>query len=101
MIKSRASTISLLLMLISHWANSTPSVYQVSFSDASKKILEPLGLFMVFLQKICWVLGGAFVIGAVVQYLQYRQNSGQIPISRPILLGLLGVLLALLPLITT
>lgn len=70
---------------------------QNRFSEAVDHIREPLVLFISVLHNVCWIIGGAFAIGAVARYFQYRQNPGQTPLHQPITLGLLGLALILLP----
>jgi ABC-type phosphate transport system permease subunit len=70
------------------------------FLRTADQIMEPLTLFIIILHNVCWIIGGAFVMGAIVRYLQRRYNPGQGPISQSIFLGVLGLVLILLPFMT-
>ena len=48
---------------------------------------------------ICFILGVTMVGGALIQYKQHKRNKLQVPISKPIVLFILGVAALLLPLL--
>ena len=48
---------------------------------------------------ICLILGIALFLGALVQYKQHRRNKLQTPISKPIVLAVLGIVLVLVPML--
>lgn len=70
-----------------------------SLAQVSTGLLEPLGLFTQALYNICYVIGAMMIFGAITQYREHRNNPAQTPISRPVMLLLLGLLLILLPII--
>lgn len=49
--------------------------------------------------SVCMILGVALLCGALVQYKQHRRNKLQTPISKPIVLAILGVVLVLIPIL--
>lgn len=63
-------------------------------------VMDPMLFFITVLHTVCSLVGGAFVIGAVVRYIQHRHNPGQTPVNQPIVLGLLGLVLCGLPFMT-
>jgi hypothetical protein len=48
---------------------------------------------------VCLILGIALFLGALVQYKQHRRNKLQTPISKPIVLAILGIVLVLVPML--
>lgn len=94
-IPQRFQVICIALMLSHTHAEQT-----ASFTEIAEKTLAPLTVFIHLLHKVCWIIGGAFVIGACIQYLHRRHNPGQTPISQPIILALIGLVLIMLPFIT-
>lgn len=48
---------------------------------------------------LCLILGVALFLGALVQYKQHRRNKLQTPISKPIFLAVLGIVLVLIPIL--
>jgi hypothetical protein len=91
-----------LLFAIVCMENHTAFAYVLgspSFKEVSDQALAPIGFLILAAHKICWILGGAFMLGAVVQYLKHRRNAGETPISQPVLLALLGLFLIGLPLL--
>ncbi len=69
------------------------------FTRMVMQVMEPLMLSLRVLDTICWIIGGAFIFGAVGRYIQHRNNPGQSPIGQSLFLGFLGVVLLLLPMI--
>ena len=67
------------------------------FARVVMQLIEPLRLSITVLDMICWIVGGAFIFGAIGRYIQHRYNPGQSPIGQSLFLGTLGVLLVLLP----
>lgn len=70
------------------------------FRQTIHQIMEPLSLVILLLHIICWIIGGAFILGAIVRYLQHRYNPAQTPLDQPFFLGFLGLVLILLPFAT-
>jgi hypothetical protein len=62
--------------------------------------MEPLAFFVTVLHTLCRLIGGAFVLGAIMRYVQYKHNPGQTPLNQPLMLGLLGLILFGLPSLT-
>lgn len=70
---------------------------QVSLGDLSENIVSPMHTLIGFVYKACYVIGAGILLGAVLQYRRYRQNSAEVPFSRPIFLLLTGIVFILLP----
>ncbi len=71
-----------------------------SLGQISNNMLEPIGVFTHIMYSILYIVGGAFIAGSVIQYKAYRDNPLQTPISRPIALLILGLVLVAIPFIT-
>lgn len=69
------------------WADVTNNVMSVAANVASLAM------------GICVILGVAMVGGAFIQYKQHKQNRLQVPISRPIVLFILGLVVLCMPLL--
>lgn len=70
---------------------------QISWNQAAGNVMKPLSVFAAAIYNICYVLAIMLVVGAATQYRSYRQNPGQTPLSRPIILLLLALATALIP----
>jgi|GEM_PF-5727993 len=70
------------------------------FRKASYAIIEPLSLLISFMHHLAWVIGIAFFLGAISRYVQHRNNPSQTPLHRPLFLGVLGIVLICLPIVT-
>jgi len=64
----------------------------VSLGQLSTNLMGPVSVLAELLYKICYVLGAMFILGSVLQYKNHRDNPSQIPISRPILLLVFGLI---------
>lgn len=49
---------------------------------------------------VCFVIGVGLLVGAAVQYKQHRRNKLMTPISKPILMLVLGLVLVCVPLLS-
>ncbi len=85
------------LFALSEYANA--AVDQPSLGEAAENMLGPLGLLTEGFYKICYVIGATLLLGAGLQYKNYRNNPSAVRLSTPIVLLLLGIALILLPLI--
>ena len=71
-----------------------------SLGGASHNILQPVSLFTRGFYSLCYIAGGMFLFGAVIQYKNHRNTPGAVRLSTPVTLFLLGAALILLPLIS-
>lgn len=65
----------------------------VSLGQLSTSLMGPVSVLADLMYKICYVLGAMFLLGSVLQYKNHRDNPSQVPISRPILLLVFGLIL--------
>ena len=81
-------------------ATLTQTMLAQTWGDITQRILEgpTTGLARV-MSAICLISGIAFLMGAVIQFKQYRDNPTQVRISTPIALVILGAVLLLIPLL--
>ncbi len=70
-----------------------------SVGGMAQSILVPIDAMTGLMYKICYVLGGAMIVGSGIQYKAHRDNPQQVPLNRPIFLLLVGLVLIALPLI--
>jgi intracellular multiplication protein IcmD len=70
-----------------------------SLGGMAQSMLVPIDVMTLLMYKICYILGGAMIVGSGVQYKAHRDNPQQIPINRPIFLLIIGLVLVALPLI--
>ncbi len=68
-----------------------------SLGDASKALLGPLTGVQKMLNAISTIAGIAFLMGAVLQYMDHRKNPIQVPLSKPIVYFILGVVFLVIP----
>jgi len=73
----------------------------VSLGQAAENFMEPVSIFTSGLHVICYIIGGTLILGAGLQYRNYRNNPTAIRLSTPIVLLLLGIALILLPLLAS
>ncbi len=60
------------------------------FARVVAYLMEPLQLFITLLNTVSWIIGGLFIGGAIIRYLQYRDNPNQSPIGQALFLAGLG-----------
>jgi hypothetical protein len=72
-----------------------------NLGQAAGNMLVPLGLAADGFRKLCFVIGGTLIIGAGMQYKNYRNNPSAVRLSTPVVLLLLGIALILLPIISS
>lgn len=70
-----------------------------SIAQLSSNILGPVSLFTKTLYNACYIIGTMLIMSSFVQYRDHRNNPSQVPISRPVLLLIFGLLLIGLPFI--
>jgi hypothetical protein len=94
--KPRLSRITAALGLL---ISTQTAFAQISWDQAAGNLMKPLSVFATVVYNVCYILAIMLLVGAVTQYRTYRQNPGQTPLSRPIILLLLALATALLPFI--
>lgn len=70
-----------------------------NLGELANELSSPVDLFTSIITKICYVIGFVLIIGSVLQYKRYRENSSEVRLSQPILLFIFGVVIVILPLI--
>lgn len=76
---------------------STGLVFAGSLGDLANGIREPIAAFSGAFNLICYVLGSAFLVGTLIRYVEYRRNPVQVRLSQVFFLLILGLLLIVLP----
>ncbi|MES2999005.1 MAG: hypothetical protein V4700_06805 [Pseudomonadota bacterium] len=70
-----------------------------SLGDLSDKLMLPLSVLTSALYNISLAIGIALLFGALIQYKNHRDNPGQVPISRPVILLIFSLILVALPIL--
>lgn len=70
-----------------------------SIGDLSDKLMLPLSVLTSALYNISLAIGIALLFGAFIQYKNHRNNPGQVPISRPVILLIFSLILIVLPIL--
>jgi len=70
-----------------------------SLGDLSDRLLIPMSLLTSALYNMSLAIGIALLFGALIQYKNYRNNPSQVPLSRPIILLVFGLILIALPIL--
>ncbi len=68
-----------------------------SLTRATDNILEMVEILIQGMYGVFYIVGIALLLSALIQYKQHRDNPMAVPISKPIVLLLLGVIAILLP----
>ena len=64
-------------------------------------LMEPVGLMADFVHSACFLLGFSFLFASVVKYFEHRRSPLMVPISTVIFLLISGIVLILLPLLSS
>lgn len=67
--------------------------------EAGQNFLVPTQFITTFLEKVCGVVGIGFIFGALIQYKMHRATPTLVPLSRCVMLLLLGLALVAIPFI--
>lgn len=70
-----------------------------SLGQVAGGMLEPMGAFSELFYDICYIIGGMLLMGSAVQYKHHRDTPTQVPVSKPVVLLILGLAFVLLPII--
>jgi intracellular multiplication protein IcmD len=83
------------------WADAnyeSPGVSSgTSLGETAGNILTPIGVFTNVIYNVCYIVGVAFALGAVIRFKEYRENPSQTPISRPIAMLIFGFVIFAIP----
>jgi len=72
-----------------------------TLGQAAGNMLEPAGLLSSGMHKLFYIIGSTLILGAGLQYKNYRDNPTAVRLSTPVVLFLLGTGLILIPLISS
>ena len=84
--------------LILFWVYSPLSI-AANIGVVAEEALEPVGFLSSFVSKMCYVIGTILIVGSLMQYKRHRDNPTEVRISKPLMLLLLGLVIALIPLV--
>ena len=91
-------------LLTSYLLSLSQSVYAFNqdptLGQAAQNMLQPVGIMAEGVQKLCYIIGGTLILGAGIQYKNYRDNPSAVRLSTPVVLLLLGIGLILVPIIS-
>ena len=80
---------------------ASTSLWAVTLGEASDNLFGPLAVITKLVVLVCYAVGVAFCIGALMQYRQHRRNPKLVPLTTPVLLIILGGMALLLPYFST
>lgn len=69
----------------------------VGIGEVAQNMMEPVNMFADFINAACFGLGAAFLLTALIKYVEHRRSPLMVPLSTVIFLLIAGVLLLLLP----
>lgn len=69
-----------------------------ALADVTENVMSVAANVASLAIGICFILGVAMVGGALIQYKQHKRNRLQVPISKPIVLFILGTVMLCVPL---
>lgn len=64
----------------------------------AQNLIEPVSILSGFVSTASLIIGVSFLFGALMRYMQYRQNPLAVPLSTVVMLFIMGLILVLLPL---
>ena len=78
---------------------SIPSA-ALTIGDAAENLMGPTEVITKFVLFACYVVGIALCLAAIAQYKIHRQSPKLVPLTTPILLVLIGIILIFIPIIS-
>ena len=95
MFKDMIKKITTLLMLTCYWVMAqSPSN---SLGGRAQHLLRPVTMLEKMMMAIMTIVGFAFAMATIVQYIEFRKNPVQTPISKPIIYLILALAFLFLP----
>jgi intracellular multiplication protein IcmD len=89
-----------MLLSVSLMLLSLGNVYaSQSLGDVSSTMTGSVGLVARFLTAACYVVGFGFGVGSIVKLKAHRDSPSQIPLSQPVFIGFIALLLIFAPLL--
>lgn len=76
-----------------------PVYAQQSLGSVSNNVLGLVDFMGEYLMHISYVIGFICGVGALIQYKNHRDNPIQVPLGKPILLLIMGLIFVLMPLL--
>lgn len=70
-----------------------------SLGDMANTVMEPVSVFTKVMFTLCYIIGAGLIVGSLIQYKEHRVNPVYMPISRPIIMCILGLALIVIPFI--
>jgi len=71
----------------------------VSMTEISSNVFNFASNLSVLIYKLCYVIGIALLVGSMMQFKEHRDRPGQIHMSQPVAMLLLGLSLIALPIL--
>lgn len=99
--KNPINNILILLGTLLCFIYSSCVLAEQDLGQVAQNLLEPVIIVSDFILTACFILGGSFIFTAIIKYVEYRRNPLAVPISTVIFLAVAGILLILLPFLST
>ena len=77
--------------------NAAMAAEATSLADVADNLLFGASMVTDFLHGVCLVLGVGFIVYAIIAYRTHRQNPKLMPLDRPIIYLVLGLVLGAIP----
>lgn len=71
----------------------------VSLATASQNVLTPLTFFTKAVYNICYIFAIILLVSSISLFHRHRLSPNEVPLSRPIVVLLLAIVIALVPII--
>ncbi len=88
-----------LFLTIAEAAQTPQNTQALSLGEASNELMGPVRGITHLVNSISILAGLAFLAGALFQYMNHRKHPTQVPISKPIIFLVLGLLMVGIPLL--
>lgn len=83
--------------LLMGWVTTATADEAKTFADIANNLIFGANVLTDFLHATCILIGVGFMIYSVVSYRNHRLNPKMVPLDRPVVYLLLGLVLAALP----
>jgi hypothetical protein len=79
------------------WLSISQCAWSASLKDVSQNLMGPTEVLTKLFILACYLIGAALIFASFAQYKIHRQSPKLVPLTTPIWLFLLGLILVLLP----
>ena len=99
--KQSFKSIFMTIMLIFPTLVMAAAQKNAGFGYVAQNMLSPVGLMNDFVSSACFLVGGSFLFASIIKYIEHRRSPLMVPISTVVFLVIAGLVLVLLPFISS